>query len=543
MSAKSIKALYRLYPTPIDLAWHIQRGVEWFERWVAPMQEKDPVEIIAKGDDHYRHWELSHNVGRAIDGLCKGAEATGRDPDAPTLQTLTAVLYASLDNDLGLPSVYSRDWEQMVWQAHDVREAMQALLCLSARGSDEAYTRLGRILDLWLSLTDDDGAWIPERIAKHPPLADLAHPDYLDDGTEPSDAIWPRLQAPPTNRGRAIMALTQIYRRLGDPRALELAARFVRLVRTRSFRADGQLTVMAGGHTHSITGTVHGLADYGLLTGDADTLGHASRILDNGLPATGSSFGWSFEGRLQQKIFGRGEINNTGDMIQAALFLGEAGYPRYFEVAERMLRSHILPSQWLDGHSVTPGDDPPEGVHQLRDKDQGGWGFPGVNDRHVPRAGAAVTDIVQGGIQCLWALARTIVTAAGPATGTRVNLLLTGGAEGITVTSELPDVGHIAITSAKPQVLWVRVPSWLETQSLAATTGGEALAWRSIGDWLVTAEPVAALALRFSVPRRTEDEWVNNARYRMVYEGDTIVAMDPQGRYAPMYPSIAELER
>ena len=406
--------------------------------------------------------------------------------------------------------------------------------------------RLGRILDLWLSLTDEEGAWLPDRIAKLPQLADLAHPDYLDGGPEPTDPIWPRFQAPPTNCGRAIMALTQIYRRLGDARALELAARFVRLVRARSFREDGQLTVMAGGHTHSITGTVHGLADYGLLTGDGDTLQHASRIFDHGLPATCSSFGWSVERRIQQKILGRGEINNTGDMIQAALFLGLAGYPRYFGVAERMLRSHILPSQWLAGHSITPGDEPPEGVHSLSDRDLGGWGFPGVSDRHVPRASAAITDIVQGGIQCLWALSRTIVTPSASPTGLRINLLLTcarGGpnTEQASVGSELPDSGRITVSSATPQVLWVRLPSWLDPQSVSATSAGEPLTPRPIGGWLVTKKAVAAAELTFAVPHRTEEEWVNNGRYRIVYAGDTIVAMDPQGRYAPMYPAISEL--
>ena len=44
----------------------------------------------------------------------------------------------------------------------------------------------------------------------------------------------------------------------------------------------------------------------------------------------------------------RGEANNTGDLIEAALLLGDAGYSRYFEDADRMLRNHLLASQVVD---------------------------------------------------------------------------------------------------------------------------------------------------------------------------------------------------
>ena len=156
------------------------------------------------------------------------------------------------------------------------------------------------------------------------------------------------------------MALTHLFRLTGDQRALELADRFVRLARTRSFTEDGRLTMQAGAHTHSVTGTVHGLADYGLLAGDLDTVEHARRIFDVGLAPTRSSFGWSIESLGNERVPGRGEINNTGDMIQTAIILGLAGRPEYFGVAERMIRSHVLPSQWLAGQEMLSPKDAPD---------------------------------------------------------------------------------------------------------------------------------------------------------------------------------------
>ena len=103
----------------------------------------------------------------------------------------------------------------------------------------------------------------------------------------------------------------------------------------------------------------------------------------------------------------RGEVNNTGDMIQTAIHFGQSGHPRYFEVAERMVRSHLLPSQWLKGQEFhVPEGAPEKALRAFPDKADGGWGFPGVSDRHVPGAGSDVLDITQGGIQGLWAAHR-----------------------------------------------------------------------------------------------------------------------------------------
>ena len=103
----------------------------------------------------------------------------------------------------------------------------------------------------------------------------------------------------------------------------------------------------------------------------------------------------------------RGEINNTGDMIQAAIHLGRTGHPEYFEMAERMIRSHVLPSQWLKGQEFhRPADAPENALKEFPTDADGGWGFPGVSDRHVPGGRSDVLDITQGGIQCLWAALR-----------------------------------------------------------------------------------------------------------------------------------------
>ena len=43
-----------------------------------------------------------------------------------------------------------------------------------------------------------------------------------------------------------------------------------------------------------------------------------------------------------------GEINNTGDYLEACLCLGKAGYEEYYDRADKMIRCHLLPAQlWM----------------------------------------------------------------------------------------------------------------------------------------------------------------------------------------------------
>ena len=532
----------------VELREPIERAMGYVERWAAPLVELDAVAAVARGDDRYIAEDLTHNVGRALDALLKGREVTGRAVDGRVLGALRGVLFATLDNPTGFPAAWCRladfyyDGQQpgMTCSPHNLREAMQALLELyRADGDSEARRRLGRLLDTLLAVTDDDGLYRADRIAAEPLLnGALPFADHR--------VMGEFYQSCTQNRGRLIMALTQVYRALGDPRALELAQRFVRLVCAEAFAEDGHLTHFAGNHTHSITGTVHGLADWGLLAGDLDTLDHARRIMEVGLPPTCSSFGWSIEGAWREVIPGRGEINNTGDMVQAALILGRAGWPRFFESAERMIRSHVLPSQWRIGQPYRqPADDPKNPPPRVPDGEDGGWGCPAVNDRYG-RSRFGILDITQGGIQCLWAAVREGV--AEDDLGMAVNLLFSNRVPSLQVDSGLPERGRLRIatrrTERAPATLRIRRPTWLDAGRLAVRREGVPEPHRLTDHWLIvpTAGP-ATVEITIPVPRRSGTEWVDHRPYHVVWEGDRVVAMDPKGECAPMYPSVAELDR
>ena len=531
----------------VELREPIERAMGYVERWAAPLAELDAAAAVAGGDDRFIAEDLTHNAGRALDALLKGREATGRAVDGTVLAALRRVLFATLDNPTGFPAAWCRladfyyDGQRpgMTCSPHNIREAVQALLELyRSDGDAEARRRLGTLLDSLLAITDDGGLFRADRIAAEPSLSGAV--PFAD-----HQVIGEFYQSCAQNRGRLIMALTQVYRALGDPRALELAQRFVRLVRTEAFTEDGRLTHLAGNHTHSITGTVHGLADWGMLAGDLDTLDHARRIMQVGLPPTCSSFGWSVEGAWREVIPGRGEVNNTGDMVQAALILGRAGWPGFFESAERMIRSHVLPSQWRIGQIYRrPPDDPKNPPPRVPDGEDGGWGCPAVNDRYG-RSRFGILDITQGGIQCLWAGIREGISE--DHLGTAVNLLFSNRGPSLQVDSGLPEQGRLRVaregTGRAPATLRIRRPSWLDAERLAVRRDGVAERPCLTDHWMIV--PVAGAAdveITFPVARRGGTEWVNRRPYHVVWDGDQVVAMDPKGECAPMYPSVAELD-
>ncbi len=506
-------------PAPdADLAARITRAMSFISRWC----ERRLADGVLD----------PHNYGRAVDALLKGAAASGTPAPAAVIDRLRAVLLDLTDNPHGFPRVGGQT------DPHDLREIVQAFTELAtACGDRAARERLGRLLETWLRLTGPDGAWRADLIAAEP---GLRHPGFTDHahGVE---------SPPPRSRTRTVMALTHLFRLTGDQRALELAHRFVRLARATAFTPDGRLTAQAGIHTHSITGAVHGLADYGLLTGDLDTLEHARRIFDVGMAPTRSSFGWSIESLGHERVPGRGEINNTGDMIQTAIALGLAGRPAYFGAAERMIRSHVLPSQWRAGQEMLrPPDAPDYAVTAFPADADGGWGFPSPADRHVPDplgAATGILDVTQGGIQALWAALRHGSTRRGE--DTRLNLLFSTDQAAAVTASRLPGAGDVTVTMPAAGALWVRKPDWLPWDGLAVDRSGAAggaVGFRRIAPWAVT-EPLPAGAqvrLRFPPVRRVEEEWVYWQRYRMAFAGDTLVEMSPRGRYAPMFAELRE---
>ncbi len=495
-----------------DLKRAIEGGMDNLIAWARPMTNVPAEKAVNHGHPALAHWHIRHNVGRAIDALLRGNEAIAKPIPEEIEAALRRYLFASLDNPTHFNAAFSAEEGRLVFHAHDVREAILALTALvHYRNDDQARRDLDNLLDALGRLVREDGTFDPEVVAGMP-LLEGGH--FTEHRTEPNGKVY---NLACWTRGRWIMALCRCYRQTGDKRALDLAARLVGLVKRVSFTSDGKISRDEFFHTHSITGTVHGLIDYGLTVGDSELVMFARRVFDEGLPEVSSSYGWSVETAWRDpERPERGEVNNTGDMIQAALLLGQNGMPQYFQDAERRIRSHVLPSQCADS----------------------GWGFPSPNDRAL--YGESILDITAGAVQALCEVSGNLATQEDARLN--INLLFDNWAGPARVESELPERGHLKIVVVDEKEIFVRVSPWVDRQKVQLTVGGVERKPVFKDLWLVVGQARSGeeVIVNFPLPESEENEVVNKRPYQLVWRGDQVVALSPKGSNQPMFPSVEE---
>ena len=144
------------------------------------------------------------------------------------------------------------------------------------------------------------------------------------------------------------------------------------------------------------------LAQLADLTRDEGLLDRVKAFYDNGLWQIRDALGWVIESSAPDSDPDKGEVNNTGDIVDTALILGRHGYPEYYEDAERIVRCHMLPSQLRDASFIEepPNPDGEDGRHNVADRHLGAFGFPAPYG-HEPVGATRVSfnmDIVGGSV-------------------------------------------------------------------------------------------------------------------------------------------------
>ena len=502
----------------------IETGMENMIRWALDKMAKgDPETVVRKGIHPLplTQGDVPHNIARAIHALLLGESVVGKTVPPEAEDVLCRYLYASLDNPTHLMARYVPKAGKRLTHAHNTREALLALTALIRfRDDGRARQYSHKLLERMLRLTRTDGTFNADEVARHPEFAE-GWPSwggrFIDQW---KDAGRTRSVACNT-RGRAITALCSYYRLTKEDQALELAERFARLVRRVSFIEEGKIVRNELGHTHSITGTVTGLIDYGLLTGNREIFEHGRRIFDVGLPAVRSSFGWSKEnawGEDGPPRPWRGEVNNTGDMIRAALLMGRSGLPQYFENVEQWIRSHVVQSQCSDQ----------------------GWGLPAPSDREGGSGTKNKLDITAGVVHALCETVEALVTEDGESRS--VNLPFSTWKGPVRIRSSLPQRWQLEVTPGASGSLRVRIPSWADRGHLLVKVDRQPREASVEDTWLVVADVPEGktVSVELTLVEREVSERIRDRTYRVLWQGDTVVAMSPKGTVEPMYPSVAE---
>ena len=258
------------------------------------------------------------------------------------------------------------------------------------------------------------------------------------------------------------------YSVTGYEAALHLALVVKEKVIAGCFQEDGSYDRDAQGrHTHSTTCVMSSLAQLADLTDDMALLGRVRAFYDRGLWKIRDQLGWVIESSADDASPDRGEVNNSGDIVETALILAKHGYTDYFQDVERIVRGHILPSQLRDNTFITdpPNPDAEDGKYDIANRHLGAFGFPAPYG-HAPIGCESISfnmDIVGGAVASLCEVARARV--ANSLVGTRVNLLFDYESPDVTVYSPYThrQLG-IAVRQSGP--LWIRIPPWASADEI-----------------------------------------------------------------------------
>jgi hypothetical protein len=341
-----------------------------------------------------------------------------------------------------------------------------------------------------------------------------------------------------------VTALVQYYQATQDSMALRLARRFVDTNLRTCFGADGSLRDWAGYHLHSITGVVESIIEYGLLINEQRYILQGKHIFDVGLRPHRSSYGWVKENLANDA--NDGEANNTGDLLRAALLLGRAGYPEYYEIAEKMFHNHLLASQLLDVEWIQKreargrADESDRTYTDIGARSRGGFGFTSPNDwvfdtERKAKAFPLNADLVQGAVQAMVAVWQHAVSEEGA--GTKVNLFVDKETSRIHVESRWPETGEILLLVKQTTDVLVRQPAWIERGSLQLRVNGENRRVESDGLYLLVShvQDGDRVQILFQPRRHSSEEHINHRLYQLEWLGDRVVRIDPAGMMLPLY--------
>jgi len=531
----------------VDLKRHLALGVEFIINNLDERQGYLPFfhyELI-QDPACMRHgpFDSPHVVGRFMDALGRCSRIIELPDETGIYDALAQQLYDSLErHPSGLPWNSAAPWQPDVAAMHNCREVALGLLALwNWRGDGQAERALRRLCRAIHGAVGDGARFPGESLGR-------------EGWTKAFNGI---LAPPPATTGRLIRPLVQYYRLAADELALDLASRFAADNLEVAFDADGTIAEAAGTHMHSITGTITGLIDYGILVGDESIVEGARRAYDVGMRPFRSSYGWVKEFRwapwLAEPLraagyagfdINRGEANNTGDLIEAALLLGQAGCPGYFADADRMLRNHLLASQVVDTSWVREADgredDDETRYGDVARRARGGFCFGGISDliSYPEEAYQVNADLVGGALQAICEAWEAI--ADGRDHTVRVDLLYSKATDAYALTCPPPGPEPITLRLHQAASLQLRVPSWASPAavSIQINNMAQSSAEDVIMDGYISLSRLAPdSVVKVWLPSRRAKitEVVGGERCEIDWHNDTVLGISPPARFLPLY--------
>lgn len=486
---------------------------------------------------HHSSYSMSHVPGRWLNALLNAQQVLSLEIDEKCIRALRRWTYRSYESfSIGFPVGLNLKtfMPEAALDLHNLRESMHALYALVAfRDDDRAFSHAKTLIDSVDMYFDDAtcefryASFYERTGAVERYYADLAHPSgkllhYL--GVQPNNASRPGIPLFARTFGRYIGPLVKLYRSTGYAPALIQATRLkdacLHHVLTEEAAPD---IAKYGAHTHSLTSMLSSLAQLGDLTEDKKLLNRIHRFVQEELPAIALDNGWCTENLARTDMMG--EMNNTTDILETCLILAKHIDSGYYARAERILRGHLLPSQWLADGIFTNAKQAARGAFGFPTP----WGYWDIGADSL----SFNWDVTGGSVGGLCEAYRVCVTPFAQR-GLSVNLLFDWNGP---VTVKSPYGNDDIMTVENPSGLPVRVripgncdPSAIRVNGLPASHDGK---WLYLDD----SPGLSSIALSLNKKMSTE-EWKGRT-IAFLWEGERVCCANNGQRTLCFFRSMA----
>ncbi len=469
-------------------------------------------------------------TGRFAEALMMARLMTGDERWLEAEQQLLKLLLSFFGED-GLSYRAPTDWSGDDALLFDQSRVLTALVSWCMLGTDRrASATTRKHVDALVRIAEKEGqVWrFPGRAYPRGGWV----PDY-DGGTEtrgPGNCCY--------EGGVFISPLVMFYGFQAYEPALELARGLTNWVLAENAIAeDGTFQ----GHVHSRLATTAGFIRYGLLSGRDDILQRGKRAVDFALGLS-TSFGWVPE------VVERPEGCETcclADLLDCCFLLGGTQWPGYYEVAERLIRNHLVESQLRDVSWLPTGE---ASADTEQTSNQGmperllgafaGWSAP--NDFVGREVWRLMNCCSPAGVRALYLAWNNVV--GGNWLTTRVNLLLNHADERLSVRSWLPYEGRVEVRMKQARPLEVRMPDWVDHSQVSVTVDGKPAEFEWSGNYVKLArfgrsrfEAEGLVAVTFPVREAETTESRGGGTFTVRWRGDTVLGIEPGGSHHPLY--------
>lgn len=452
----------------------------------------------------------AHIPGRHLNALLNAEDVLDLKPGKNVIENHSAAAFYAYSGKIAVPLNRKKiGGEPVNFLPHNIREGFHALYALVRfRNSKKARIVAEQSIEFIFANWSLEGGWNRQYIEKDLGLSLIEWRGAFITGI-----------------ARAIGPLVKYYNTTGHGRALELALLLKEKAVAEFFLPEGGFdNNLFGTHTHSTTCVMSSLAQLADATADIHLLMRVKAFFDNGLNEISNTIGWSVENCDPDSDPDRGEVNNTGDILETALILAKWGYTEYYNNAERILRAHLLPAQLRDISFIREPLNPnkEDSKRDIAVRHKGAFGFPAPYG-HRPLDNKMISfnmDIVGGAVGSLCEAYRSIYTFM--RSSHYINLLFDYESELLRIESPYTH-DMLAVYLKKKAPVFVRIPAFVDRSKLVVSE-----MFVISGDYLLITNPPLnkKISIRFDLTESNITLKYGNRRIRAIMRGDSIKAME-----------------